>query len=435
MSILKRRPTFFLLLVLAFLFRLGFGLCSAFQDPDSTQIYLLGLKFYATRAWPYFGPDVVWGEIQIPGALQGLLVGGPFFLLPIAEAPYIFLGIISFLSLCLLAWYCCKRLPGLPRWFVWTWLLTCPWTLSLSTNIYNPSYLLAGGILFFVGALEIYPFTTRKLIDIRLANIMLGFSLFWAMQLHLSWVVLVPYTIIAFYYQAKEGGRGLLKGIAWFALGGTITGSLLLPTYLKYGVARGSGGTNGTVAPNFSNLTSIAGILKRSISFAVFDVTSFIGPHTVDRIAFFKAEPWLIPIVLFLSVIGIMQAIALIVFWFKKDSEQSDWRAIKYLVLFNVCLIYVSFLFSIKPPQSNHLYITFPLPMIYSLYVWNRLLKEKGWQRLAKAFVACGIIFHVGLALYNFPRTSLYPVRARVQAAIDNKDYRILGERRPNTLY
>jgi len=167
----------------------------------------------------------------------------------------------------------------------------------------------------------------------------------------------------------------------------------------------------------------------------VFDVTSFIGGHTADRIAFFKAEPWLIPIVLFVSLVGILQAIALIVFWFKKDSEQPDWRAIKYLAVFNVCLIYISFLFSIKPPQSNHLYITFPLPMIYSLYCWNRLLKERQWQRLAKVFLACGIIFHIGLALYNFPRTSLYPVRAQVQSAIDNKDYRVLGERRANALY
>src|SRR5450432_192103 len=101
-------------------------------------------KFYATGRWPYFGPDLVWGKIQIPGALQGLLVGLPFYVLPIAEAPYILLNIISFLSLGLLAWYCCMRLPGLPSWFVWTWLLTCPWTLNLSTHIYNPSYLLAG---------------------------------------------------------------------------------------------------------------------------------------------------------------------------------------------------------------------------------------------------------------------------------------------------
>ncbi|HKP35806.1 MAG TPA: hypothetical protein VJT71_03020 [Pyrinomonadaceae bacterium] len=432
---LKRRYKFCIFLILAFLFRLGFGLCSPFQDPDATQIYLLGLKFYTTGAWPYFGPDVVWGEIQIPGALQGVLVGLPLYVLPIAEAPYILINIISFLSLCLLAWYCCKRLPGLPPWFVWTWLLTSPWTLNISTHIYNPSYLLVAGILFFVGVLELYPFTTGNFIDARLANVMLGFSLFWAMQLHLSWVVLVPYLLIAFYFQARSGVRGLLRGFAWFALGAAVTGSLLLPTYLKYGFRSGLGGQNEAIRFNADNLLAITGIFKRSLSFAVFDLTSFIGGHTADRIYFLKDKFWLIPFVLFLLIVSILQGIALIVFWFKKDSSQKDWKAIKYLAIFNVCLIYVTFLFSIKPPQSNHLYITFPIPMIYSLYCWNRLLKMDRWQRLAKIFLACGIIFHIGLALFNLPRGSLYPVRPQVQSAIDNKDYRILGERRPNTQY
>src|SRR6267143_5703125 len=102
----RRKLIFFSLLLLAFLFRLFFGLCSQFRDSDTKQIYLLGLKFYTTWAWPYFGPDVVWGKIQIPCALQALLVGAPFFVLPIPEAPYILLNVLSFAALCLLAWYC-----------------------------------------------------------------------------------------------------------------------------------------------------------------------------------------------------------------------------------------------------------------------------------------------------------------------------------------
>src|SRR4051794_16915263 len=223
----RRHQKFYAFLTLAFLFRLGYGLCSTFQDPDAKQIYLLGLKFYTTGAWPYFGPDVIWGEIQIPGALQGLLVGLPFHVLPVAEAPYILLNVLSFLSLCLLAWYCCKRLPGLPDWFVWVWLFTSPWTLNLSTNIYNPSYLLAFCIPFFVGALELYPFTSRNLINVRLANLMLGFAIFGAMQLHMSWIILIPYMLLAFYYQAKLGARNLLNACAWFSLGTLITGSVL----------------------------------------------------------------------------------------------------------------------------------------------------------------------------------------------------------------
>ena len=60
-------------LAIAFAYRLGFGLCSEFwTSRDNHQIYLLGLKSYTTRMWPYFGPDVT-ATIQIPGALQGLL--------------------------------------------------------------------------------------------------------------------------------------------------------------------------------------------------------------------------------------------------------------------------------------------------------------------------------------------------------------------------
>ncbi|HEV7798315.1 MAG TPA: hypothetical protein VGO73_09175 [Pyrinomonadaceae bacterium] len=434
----RRQLLFFSLLLLAFLFRLFVGLCSQFRDSDTKQIYLLGLKFYTTHAWPYFGPDVVWGEIQIPGALQALLVGGPFFILPIPEAPYVLLNILSFAALCLLAWYCCKRLPELPRWFVWSWLLTAPWVLDLSTSVYNPSYVLPGSILFFVGALEIYPFTTKHVIAPWLAGFMMGFALFWVMQLHLSWLLLVPYVWLAFYYHARRGGASFLRALGWFALGSSVTGSLLLPTYLHYGLARGAGGTASTVTLNTENLTSLWGILIRLLSFASFEVPRLLGPHTTDRLAFLKQEPWLIPFVVILFVAGTAQVVALIVSWFFSDHQHEDWKAVKYLFLFNVLIAYVSFLFSIKPPQSNHLYVTLPIPMIYSLYCWSRFLSGKRGQVFKKVFailIACGIVFHLGLALHNRSLISLYTERQLIESAIRNKDYRTLGDRRPNTLY
>lgn len=177
----SRQILFFSLLLLAFLVRLFVGLCSQFRDPDTKQTYLLGLKFYTTGAWPYFGPDVT-NSIQIPGALQGLVVGIPFYFLPIPEAPYLLLNILSFSSLCFFAWYCTRRLPELPKWFVWSWLLTAPWTLNLSTHIYNPSYVLPGAILFFVGAIETYPFLSQELVQRQWANFMMGLALFWIMQ-------------------------------------------------------------------------------------------------------------------------------------------------------------------------------------------------------------------------------------------------------------
>jgi hypothetical protein len=434
----RRQFAFFTFLILAFGFRLWFGLCSQFQDSDAKQIYLLGLKFYTTRAWPYFGPDVVWGEVQIPGALQALLVGTPFFVLPIPEAPYIFLNLLSFASLCLLAWYCCKRLPELPTWFVWSWLLTAPWILDLSTAIYNPSYVLTGSVLFFIGALEIFPCTSRNIVPTRIANFIMGFALCWVMQLHMSWVILVPYVALAFFFQARDrskSSRTFLIAFAWFVLGALITGFLLLPTYLRYGFSKGSGGTASIISFNPNNLSALWGILIRSLSFASFEIPRLLGPHTAERLAFLKQEVWLAPFVLFLFAVGTAQVAVLLVSWFFRDHTQKDWTAFKYLTLFNICLTYLSFLFSIKPPQSNHLYVTLPIPMIYSLYCWSRILNRARWQTFARVFIACGIIFHIGLALHNRPRISIYPERHIVESAIVNKDYRILAERRPNTLY
>src|ERR1044072_10023935 len=245
----RRQLAFGSLLLLAFVFRLFFGLCSQFLDEDTKQIYLIGLKFYATGAWPYFGPDVT-NTMQIPGALQGLVVGLPFYLLPIPEAPYLLLNLLSFASLCFFAWYCCRRLPELPKWFVWSWLLTSPWTLNLSTVIYNPSYVLAGGVIFFVGALELYTPTRRGLVPAQLANAMTGFGLFWVMQLHMSWVVLVPYALAALGWQFKEGVRRGLSALLYFAAGAAPVAALLVPTYLKYGLSSGSGGTAGAVRLN-----------------------------------------------------------------------------------------------------------------------------------------------------------------------------------------
>jgi hypothetical protein len=428
-----RRRLFVALLAAAFLFRLGYGLCGQFQDADTKQIYLLGLKFYATGAWPYFGPDVVWGEIQLPGALQALLVGLPFHALPLAEAPYVLLGLVSFASLCLFAWYCCRRLPRLPRWFVWGWLLTSPWTLNLSTVIYNPSYMLAGGILFFVGALEVYPFTRRGLVSARLANAAMGFGLFWAMQLHMSWVVLAPYALAALAFQFREGVRRGFVALAWFAAGAAPPATLLVPTFLKYGPSAGS--TADSVRFNPENLTAFWGVLTRTLSFASFEVPRFLGAHTGERLAVIREQPWLAPFAIFLVAVGVAQVAWLLASWFLRRHEQSDWRAVKYLALFNVVLLYASFLFSIKPPQSNHLYVTLPVPVLYAFYCWERLLARPRWRKFAAAVIICGVVFHAGLAAYNYSHISLYVDRRAAQTAVDERNYHILGERRPGSRY
>ena len=132
---------------------------------------------------------------------------------------------------------------------------------------------------------------------------------------------------------------------------------------------------------------------------------------------------------------GLRYAAALLGSWFLRAHEQADWRAIKYLALFNALLLYASFLFSLKPPQSNHLYVTLPVPVLYAFYCWDRLLARPRWRKLAAAVLACGILFHAGLALHNLPRVSLYAERGVPASAIEEKSPALLGRRRPGSLY
>ncbi len=267
----------------------------------------------------------------------------------------------------------------------------------------------------------------------------MGLSVFWIMQFHLSWVVLVPYVILSFYFQARELGGRVLSSIMWFTAGAMITGSFLFPTFIRYGFAEGLGSTSESVGFNFDNLSQhlnvVEGILGRFLSFASFELPRFIGANTAARLAFMWDKPWLIPFVIFLTVAGILQSVAMLVLWFKKEHSRSEWPAIKYFTLGTILLLYLSFFFSIKSPVSHTFYLTFPVAMLYSLYCWSEFLRKSAWQKFAAVFIICGIIFDIGLATTNLKQVSIYLDRSKIVEAIKSKDYRLLGERRPGSRY
>src|SRR5258705_261471 len=120
--------------------------------------------------------------------------------------------------------------------------------------------------------------------------------------------------------QFHKVGQGALSSIAWFAGGAAITGSFLVPTFIKYGLAAGMGSTNETVGLNSQNLLRhlniVEGVLGRFVSFASFELPRFIGPNTAARLAFMRQNLWLVPFVVFLTLVGILQSVALLVLWF-----------------------------------------------------------------------------------------------------------------------
>jgi hypothetical protein len=431
----NRTILFGLVLLGLFLFRLFFGLSTDIQFIDQHQIYLIGLKFYTTGAWPYFGPDVA-SQIQLPGALQGLVVGLPFFLCPIPEAPYLALGVLSFTGLGFFAWVCCRQLPRFPRWILFGWLLSAPWVLNWSTNIDNDSYALFGGCVFFAGFLEALPALRLGLWPLPLSFFMMGFSLFWCAQFHMSYVLLVPFLAAALFLNFfKEKKINWFTVVGGLGLGCLTTGLFVLPTYLKYGFTSGSGGMGNAIALNPSNALGAFTILGRFLSLSAPEIPRFIGTHTADRLTFLGQNPWLYPFALALFCFWIFQLGWMLTSFFQKRKADPKWNAVRLLTGLAILGIYLSFLFAIKTPAAHTFYITLPLAMLYAFYCFAPWAGRRWFAPLAAGLLACNLIFHFGLALNHFQTKSLYRDRAVFEQAIQEKNYHLLGERRDNTFY
>src|SRR5262249_56566346 len=100
-----------------------------------------------------------------------------------------------------------RRLRGLRPWFVFTWLFVAPWSLHYTTQVITPSYAVLGSILFFVGFLDSLPAFSPSVLPRLLANALMGFGLLWTAQLHMSWVLLVPFAGLSLLLQWR-GGHG-----------------------------------------------------------------------------------------------------------------------------------------------------------------------------------------------------------------------------------
>jgi hypothetical protein len=99
-------------------------------------------------------------------------------------------------------------------------------------------------------------------------------------------------------------------------------------------------------------------------------------------------------------------------------------------------LVYVSFWFTYKEPLAHIYYVLIPVVMLYSFYVYRDLADKTLWRNLALLCLLASVWLWGGYSMEN--RTapySLYTNRDLVQKAITGKNYQLLGERRPQSLY
>jgi hypothetical protein len=396
-----------------------------FEDP--TQIYLMGLRWYATGTWPYFGPDVVWTESEIPGALQALLVGLPLTIAPLPEAPYVFLNLLSVAGLALFASYITARLPQLPRWLVWGWLMTLPWTLEFSTHVINPSYLLAPVLVFFIGFFEALPTFRLGKVPVPMTFLMMGAALGWVMQIHLSWPLLLPYVALAWASGFPRGARSVALNTVAAVAGLLLFGSLLVPTFVVYGI--GGGGTVRNLRPHFVNPYEVLSTLARFFSFASLEILRFIATGDGNRTMLLLRHLWMVPLTIVVWAAGIWQPFWMLREWFRPQSPHGGWQTLRWLVAGSVALVYVSFWFVLEPPQSHSFYVLAPVAFMFAAYCWT-FVDSPRWRRIAGAILAANVAFHIGQAWIHAPEKSIFRNREVLAAAIRTKQPQVFAHRR-----
>jgi len=416
----------------AFVFRLLFGLSSELFFEDETQIFLIGLRYYATGSWPYFGPDVVWTRSEIPGALQGLLVGVPLRLVPLPEAPYVLLNLLSAIALAAQAWYICARVPTAPRWLVWGWLFTMPWTLQFSTHIINPSYVLPAAVAFFIGFFETVPAFRRGLVPPAIGFALMGAALLWVMQIHMSWPLLGPYIAYAAFASRRDGVRRLALYALAFTAGALIPGAALIPTWSAYGGQSGSGGVLRNIHVHGVNPFIIVTTVARFFSFASLEVVRFIATDNAKRLEFFLRHRFLMPLAAAVWVVGLAQPVWMLIEMFRgwrTRAPDAEWTRMRWLVLVSVLLVYASYWFVMEPPQAHAFYVLAPIAWLFAAWCWTFVDGPRA-RRTAAVVLAISIAFHAGLAWAQAPERSLYKNRAPVAAAVTFKEPEMLGHRR-----
>ncbi len=364
------------------------------------------------------------------------MVGFPFYLLPIPEAPFILASLLSTSAIALLSWYITLRLPELSLVFVFAWSALLPWTLHMGASVYNPSYLFLGSTLFFIGLMESIPGFSLNRIPPGMSFALMGFGLFWDMQLHYSWVLLLPLLMLPLFLHWKSGLRQLYQPLLGFLMGSFFPLLFIMPTFLKYGFSRGSEAIGLAVAFNSDNFFSFFTILARYLSFACYEVPRFIGEHSRQRLDFLlKQVPWIALPGLFLMFLGWLQPVVLLLLGFKKDKKNIDSRKIGLLIFASFMLVWTAFCFTSKPPLAHMYFILAPLVIVYSFYIWARFDSDRLWRVFGLICVIASIWFQSGYLIEKLRTQSLYKDRATLVKAIQERNYHLVGERRSGSLF
>ena len=406
-----------LFILILFLCRLFLGIQINFSHEDYTQVYLIGLENAFSGHWSYWGPDVVWSKTRLPGAMLGLLVGIPLRLTDNQYAPIILSNLISCAGLILLSFYAKRRFPALSLYFLLALFLLSPFMLFNGVVLLNTSYLIFSGALLFVVVAELFLYRNDLLWNVGYYFLALGFSLLFTFQLHLSWVMFLPFVLVLFYLEWARNPKLWWKPLSFFILGCTIASLTLFPTLFTYGSVLLTGSED-NIHVNIQRLSRIFDLFIRYAGVATFDTN-----QKLNFIELFAAKSWMNgAMVWIIKVFSLFQFIGFCIsfYYFKKNDA---FRKTALLFFLTMVMALGLYLIGNKHLEMRTYIILYPIPIWLALYAYTYLMDYRHIKSIVYAMLAMVFVTSFGIALANFNDTySFNSVESKIDKAIQDKD-------------
>lgn len=416
---------FWTVALLFIIIRTWFGAQINFHHADYNQIYLMGIQYVTEPDWSFWGPDVVWSKTRLAGGLQPLLVGLPLQLFKHPITPFILSNIISSFGLILISLYSSYRLK-LSKLFVLCFVMTLPFFFFHGSVVLNTAYLLLPGALLFISIFELYLYRNETLLkNIYWYFFTIGFCLFFVYQLHLTWVTILPYTVVLYFLEWQRKESSTYKIILYFLLGSFFSAITLIPTVWNYHDLL-LNGVSENLSLNLEKSSSVIELFTRYIGYTTYDLSPnfrFYGlasdQNTFVTIALYA-----------LKFFGILQIIFLIIIlWLSRGSKTTK----HLIILFVLTLIMNLFLYVIgnKHLESRTYILLYALPIFMYLYAISQLKSKKWLQITSYTLVIISLFSHITVGFYNYQNIySIHPYKEKIKKSLDLKDYHQFGERR-----
>ncbi|MCC7244844.1 MAG: hypothetical protein IT269_04130 [Saprospiraceae bacterium] len=410
-----------ILLLSAFLFRLWYG-TGKFLEDSAFQNFLTGLRNYCSGHTDWWGPGLPWLDNRIPGALQGLLVSVPLHLYAHPMSVVLALNILTFLSLTGLGWYLSKRVPNLPSWLIYAWVLLMPWSLQYTCHPDSLAYALVGATMFFLGIIELGNIYQERVLPASVSFFMAGFGLVWVMQLHPAWGLLTPFIPLVVWINRREK-TGIL-----FMLAGALTAGL---TYLPWLMNEGFQPMREAqlfFGLHTENAQQIPTLIYHFFASATTDLSAMMGSSMQERQQFILGNGlagWGAMLLMATAIVMVGWLIG----WLFRGNLSATQMNVNNWPQATVLWLLVGVCFLNSPPDARSVFLFLPVSIWYAMHAAEGLATTRYFSKIALGVLLIVVAFHAIFGLKQHEKTGLQHAQKAVNAALQNKNYALAGAR------